>query len=235
MDIKVIFFTQSQIQSLPVSFQTCFPNLSPDALKKIKFSYPRTSEELLQQVACLHESDNTSPRPPSLIIVDRLEGYLRGPRGVSRAGFHHGEQSHAAHVSALLYDTAAFLTQVLEQRAPGLAPCRVIASFQPELETGQVIAEPSVPDPILTALDRYFQVRCTLDPDRSYAATAAGPQEVWHIYLSGTGVTEAPCAGDLKDKHPGVPQEWQLAIFPNGLMEFSLVLKCAAETLPLDE
>uniref|UniRef100_UPI003AAD8F68 ATPase SWSAP1 n=1 Tax=Centroberyx gerrardi TaxID=166262 RepID=UPI003AAD8F68 len=223
LGMKVLFFTQTQIQSLPVSLQNCFPNLSPDSLKKIKFSYPRTVEELLQQVACLHESASTPPTPPSLIIVDRLEGYLRGPGGGSHTGFHQGEQSCAAHVSALLCDTAAFLTQVLEQRASSSAPCRVVASFQAEPEVGQAGGEPSAPDPVLAVLDRYFQVRCTLDRDRSYGATAAGLQEVWHIFLSGTGITEAACAEGGEDKHPGVAQEWQLATFPNGLMEFTLV------------
>lgn len=33
MGIKVMFFTQTQIQSLPVSLQRCVPNLSPDSLK----------------------------------------------------------------------------------------------------------------------------------------------------------------------------------------------------------
>ncbi|XP_029293527.1 ATPase SWSAP1 [Cottoperca gobio] len=221
MGMRVVFFTQTQIQSLPVSLQKCVPSLSPESLKKIKFSYPRTVEELLQQVAGLHEPPNTSPTPPSLIIVDRLEGYLCGGAGGSLSGFQPGEQSCAAHLSALLCDTAAFLTQLLKQRSPSSAPCRVIASFQSEVDTGQVGREASATDPILAVLDRYFQVRCTLDRDSSYEAAAAGLQDVWHVYLSRTGITEASCTEDCEDG-PAVAQEWQLLISPDGLMEFKL-------------
>ncbi|XP_056144012.1 ATPase SWSAP1 [Lampris incognitus] len=224
LGMNVIFFTQTQIQSLPVSLQTCIPSLSPESLKKIKFSYPKTMVELRHQVASLHESPNTSPTPPSLIIVDRLEGYLRGPgEGCSCSRFHQGEQSCIAHVSALLHDTAAFLTQDLVRKASGLAPCRVIAAFQPDFGVAQTVREPSAQDPILAVLDRYFQVRCTLDRDESYRAAATGLQEVWHVYLSGTGITEATCTKDCKDKLPSVAQEWQLNILQNGLLEFTLV------------
>uniref|UniRef100_A0A3P9LIU2 SWIM-type zinc finger 7 associated protein 1 n=1 Tax=Oryzias latipes TaxID=8090 RepID=A0A3P9LIU2_ORYLA len=68
--------------------------------------------QLLLQVASLHES----PPPPSLIVVDRLESFLRGPAGGCSTGCFSGEQSSGARLSALLCDTAAFLTQVLEQR-----------------------------------------------------------------------------------------------------------------------
>uniref|UniRef100_A0A3B5ANS7 SWIM-type zinc finger 7 associated protein 1 n=1 Tax=Stegastes partitus TaxID=144197 RepID=A0A3B5ANS7_9TELE len=207
LGMRVMFFTQTQIQSLPVSLQRCFPNLSPESLK---FSYPRTLDELLQQVASLHESTNMPPTPPSLIIVDRLEGFLCA------------ELSSAAHLSALLCDTAAFLTQVLEQRGSSSGPCRLIASFLSEADTGRASRDPSGADPILSVLDRYFQVRCTLDRDEGYEATAAGVQEVWHIYLSGRGMAEASFAKDSEDK-PGVAQEWQLFVFPDGLMEFKLV------------
>ncbi|XP_071330693.1 ATPase SWSAP1 isoform X2 [Trachinotus anak] len=222
MGMRVMFFTQTQIQSLPASLQKCVPSLGPESLKKIKFSYPRTVEELLQQMASLHESTNTTPTPPSLIIVDRLEGFLCGPQGGSHSEFHRGEQSCAAHLSALLCDTAAFLTQVLEQRSSSSGPCRFIASFQSDVDPGQTGGEPSATDPILETLDRYFKVRCTLDQDRGYEATAAGLQQIWHIYLSGRGITEASCAKESKDR-PDVAQEWQLLIFPNGLMEFKLV------------
>lgn len=33
LGIKVMFFTQTQIQSLPVSLQRCVPSLSPESLK----------------------------------------------------------------------------------------------------------------------------------------------------------------------------------------------------------
>lgn len=176
-------------------------------------------EELLQQVASLHEPTNTSPTPPSLIIVDRLESFLSGPGGSSQSGFHPGERSCAAHIAALLCDTAAFLTQVLEQRGSSSAPCRIIASFLSEVNAG---GDPSGTDPILDVLDRYFQVRCTLDQDSGYEATAAAVQEVWHIYLSGRGITDPSFTEDYNDR-PGVAQEWKLFIFPDGLMEFKLV------------
>lgn len=217
MDLKVMFFTQMQIQSLPVSLQKRIPSLSPESLKKIKFSYPRTVEELLQQVASLHESPNLSPKPPSLIIVDRLDGYLCA--GGSHGGFHPGDQSCAAHVSALLCDTAAFLTQVLEQRASGSAPCRVLASFQTaEGTAGDTLTS----DPILDVVDRYFQVRCTMDQDKSYEATAAGLQQLWNIFFSGSAVTNAPCSNEDDDK-TGTDRQWKLLVFPDGLMEFRLV------------
>uniref|UniRef100_A0A665VZK7 SWIM-type zinc finger 7 associated protein 1 n=1 Tax=Echeneis naucrates TaxID=173247 RepID=A0A665VZK7_ECHNA len=190
--------------------------------KKIRFSYPRTVEELLQQVASLHEPNNTSPMPPSLIIVDRMEGFLHGSRGGSLNEFHSGEQSCAAHISALLCDTAAFLTHVLEQRSSGAGPCRVIVSFQSDIETGQVSGASSVTDPFLETLDRYFPVRCTLDQDRGYEAAAAGLQELWHIYFSGSGITETLSAKDSEDRL-NEAQEWQLLIFPDGLMEFKPV------------
>lgn len=176
---------------------------------------------MLQQVASLHESPNTSPTPPSLIIVDRLEAYLCGPGGGSHSGFYPGEQSCAAHLSALLCDTAAFLTHLLEQRSSSSAPCRLIASFQSEADRRCVTGEASASDPILDVLDRYFQSRCTLDRDRSYMAAAAGLQELWHIYFSGTGITEASSTTDCKDR-PSAAQEWQLLMFPDGLMEFKL-------------
>ncbi|XP_029944943.1 ATPase SWSAP1 isoform X2 [Salarias fasciatus] len=219
MGIKVVFFTQSQIQSLPVSLQRCVPSLSPESLKKIRFSYPRTLEELLLQVASLHESPHISPTPPSLIIVDRLESFLRGSRAGSDSGLHPGEQSSTAHISALLSDTTAFLSHVLEQRGSSSGPCRLIASYLSEEDAPPGGGNAYASDPILDVLDRYFQVRCTLDQDRGYEAAAAGVQEVWHIYLSGRGITEA---GEGEDGM-GVVQEWQLFVSPDGLMEFQLV------------
>ncbi|XP_076006247.1 ATPase SWSAP1 [Genypterus blacodes] len=221
MDMKVFFFTQTQIQKLPAPLHNC-ENRSPEGLKKIKFCYPRTVHELLQQVSSLQEPANMSPTAPSLIIVDGLEGYLRGAGDSSHTRSQSGELSCAAHVSSLLWDTAAFFTQVLEQRAPSLAPCRVIASFQPEVDTGQTSGEPSSPDPILDVLDRYFQVCCTLERDRSYGAVAAGLQEeVWHINLSAIREDSGPEAA--VDTQSAGAQEWELLIFPDGLMEFKVV------------
>ncbi|CAN9505121.1 unnamed protein product [Ophioblennius macclurei] len=210
--IKVVYFTHKQIQSLPVCLQRCVPNLSPDSLKKIKFCYPRTLEELLLQVASLHESANATPTPPSLIIVDRLESFLRGSGSGTERGSHPGEESCSAHVAALLHDTAAFLTGVLEGRGSG--PCRLIASYLLEDQDATATA---ATDPVLDVLDRYFQVRCTLDRDRGYEAAAAGAQEAWHVYLSGRGV-----AGDGDEDRMGVVQEWRLFTSADGLMEFKL-------------
>nr|XP_046160324.1 uncharacterized protein LOC123999040 [Oncorhynchus gorbuscha] len=164
----------------------------------------------------LQQAEQSSAAPPSLIIVDGLEGYLRGP-GVS-GGLQQAEQSSAAHISALLYDTAAFLTQTLEERAASLAPCRVIASFQSEWE-GHAGGDSS--DPVLSVLDRYFQVRCTLDQDWNSAPAVAGPQDTWHVYLSGAGITEDPIAKDEEDS--SLAGEWRLVICPNRSMEFTMV------------
>ncbi|XP_035603678.1 uncharacterized protein LOC118365514 isoform X2 [Oncorhynchus keta] len=187
LGLKVSFFTQVQIQSLPGSLHESMSNLSPDNLKKITFSYPRSLEDLLQDVASLHESASGSAAPPSLIIVDGLEGYLRGPG-------------------------------TLEERAASLAPCRVIASFQSEWE-GHAGGDSS--DPVLSVLDRYFQVRCTLDQDWNSAPAVAGPQDTWHVYLSGAGITEDPIAKDEEDS--SLAQEWRLVICPNRSMEFTMV------------
>ncbi|XP_068435080.1 ATPase SWSAP1 [Clinocottus analis] len=205
---RVVFFTHAQIQSLPLCLQKRVPSLSPESLKKIKFSYPRTVEELLQQVASLHEPASTSPSPPSLIVVDGLEGYLRGPGGSGGApgGLDPGERSRAAHLAALLCDSAAFLTQLL--RPSRADPCRVIASFR------SVDAASAAEDPALEVLDRYFRARCTLDRAGGYEAAAAGLQEVWHVYLSGIR--------DREDR-PAATQEWKLLISPDGFMEFKVV------------
>lgn len=179
-------------------------------------------EELLQQVASLHESTNTSPTPPSLIIVDGLDSYLCSSGCGSSKGFYSGEQSCAAHLSALLLDTAVFLTQLLQQHSFGLAPCRLIASFHSEVDTRQAGEKASSTDPILDVLNRYFKVCCTLVQGESYEAAAAGLQEVWHIYFSGTGSADASATKDSEDK-PDEAQEWQLLIFPDDLVEFKLV------------
>ncbi|XP_043955261.1 ATPase SWSAP1 [Gambusia affinis] len=214
LGVRVAFFAQTQIQSLPECLQRCSATQNPEGLKKITFSYPRTLEELLQQVASLHES----PCPPSLIIIDRLDGFLRGAVAGSHLGFHSGDESRAAHLAALLCDTAAFLTEVLEKRGSSSAPCRSIASFLSDADSsGQESRDTSATDPILDVLDRYFQARCTLDQDRSYEAAAAAAQEAWHVYLSGTKIP------DDREEDPALAQEWKLLVFPEGLMEFKLV------------
>lgn len=173
-------------------------------------------------MASLHESINLYPSPPSLLIIDRLDGYLCGPGGGGTGGFHPGEQSLAAHLSALLCDSASFLSQLLKQRSFSAGPCRFIASFQSGVEFGKEDGEASNTDPILEVLDRYFQVRCTLDRDGSYEAAAAGLQEIWHIYFSGTQIPRAFFPKDSENRS-STDQEWQLLVFPDGLMEFKLV------------
>uniref|UniRef100_A0AAZ3PU46 Uncharacterized protein n=1 Tax=Oncorhynchus tshawytscha TaxID=74940 RepID=A0AAZ3PU46_ONCTS len=193
-----------------------------DGPTKITFSYPRSLEDLLQDgylrgpgvSGGLQQAEKSAAAPPSLIIVDGLEGYLRGP-GVS-GGLQLAEQSSAAHISALLYDTAAFLSQALEERAASLAPYRVIASFQSEWE-GHAGGDSS--DPVLSVLD--FQVRCSLDQDWNSAPAVAGPQDAWHVYLSGAGITEDPIAKDEEDS--SLARERRLVICPNRSMEFTMV------------
>uniref|UniRef100_A0A3B3ZT65 Uncharacterized protein n=1 Tax=Periophthalmus magnuspinnatus TaxID=409849 RepID=A0A3B3ZT65_9GOBI len=184
--LRVFFLTQTQIQSLPVALHSRVPGLTPAALKvdeqKIKFCYPRTFEELLVQVAGLHESSHSPPSSPALIIVDGLECYLCSPAPCTSSRLQTSEQCSAAHLSALLCDTASFLTQVLEKHGSAHAPCRLITSYQPQRNSEQS-GEASV-DSVLDVLDRYFQVRCTLDQDRSYESTSGGLQQVWNIYLS---------------------------------------------------
>uniref|UniRef100_A0A1A8FB46 SWIM-type zinc finger 7 associated protein 1 n=2 Tax=Nothobranchius korthausae TaxID=1143690 RepID=A0A1A8FB46_9TELE len=210
--VRVTFFTPTQIQSLPVFLQKSGPSLSPESLKRITFSYPRSLEELLQQVAGLHES----PTPPSLIIVDRLEDFLSGSACSGHVGLHSAERLSAAHLSALLCDTSAFLTRVLQQKGSSSFPCCLIASFLSKEDSQLDSRDSSTSDPILDVVDRYFQVRCTLDQDRSYEAAAASAQEVWHIYLSGGEVLAC-------DDGSPVGQEWKVFVYADGVMEFSLV------------
>uniref|UniRef100_A0A8C3ARY1 SWIM-type zinc finger 7 associated protein 1 n=1 Tax=Cyclopterus lumpus TaxID=8103 RepID=A0A8C3ARY1_CYCLU len=155
---------------------------------------------LMNHLLILHEPAHTSPTPPSLILVDGLEGYLRGPGGLDP-----GERSRAAHLSALLCDSAAFLTQLL--RPSRSDPCRVVASFRSAVDA-------AAEDPALDVLDRYFQARCTVDRAGGYEAAAAGLREVWHVYLSG-----------IRDREhrPAATREWKLLISPDGFMEFELV------------
>lgn len=178
-------------------------------------------EELLQQVARLHESTKTSPTPPSLIIVDRLEGYLSGLGCGSSNGYQLGEHSCAARLSALLLDTSVFLTQRLQERNPSSAPCRTIVSFQSERDTRRATAEASATNPILDVLDRYFQTRCTLCRDAGPNGALAGLQELWHIYFSGKGAAGSSSPDDCDDKQ-GLAQEWQLLLYPDGLVQFKL-------------
>lgn len=209
MPVSILFVLALVNNIFLVPFVFCF------SLKKIKFCYPRTLEELLQQVAGLHESSSTSPTPPSLIIVDRLEAYLCGPGGSRQAGFHLEHLSCAAHLSALLCDTAVFLTR----SSSSSAPCQLIASYLSEEDSGQAGGETHATDSVLDVLDRFFHARCTLAQDESYEAEAAGLQEIWHIYISGTADFNTESSEDRK----GEDQEWQLLISSGGSMEFKML------------
>lgn len=167
----------------------------------------------MKQVAGLHESSNTSPTPPSLIIVDRLEAYICGP-GDRQAWFHLEHLSCAAHLSALLCDTVAFLTQ----SSCSSTPCQLIASYLSK-EDGKQAGGHRRADSVLDVLDRFFQARCTLTQDNSYKAEAAGLHEIWHIYISETSDCNTKCFEDRK----GEDQEWQLLISSSGFMEFRTV------------
>ncbi|KAG5832851.1 hypothetical protein ANANG_G00295580 [Anguilla anguilla] len=226
LGVKVLFLTPTPIQKLPAPLQDSLANLNPDGLKKIKFMYPRSQEELLQDVASLHESACGSAAPPSLLIVDGLERYLGRGRGRARGGAWRQPAGDGwlavAHISALLVDTAAFLGRKLEERGGAGASCRVLVSFDTERQ-GHAPGELPAQDPVLSVLDRYFPVRATLDRDRSAAApgTAGEPGAVWQVYFSGVGVTAGHAPGKGEGPNPGL--QWRLAICQNGAMEFSLV------------
>ncbi|KAJ0057937.1 hypothetical protein NL108_007156, partial [Boleophthalmus pectinirostris] len=177
-------------------------------------------EELLVQVAGLHESPHSPSSLPALIIVDGLEGYLCAPAPCTSSGLHTSEQSSAAHLSALLCDTASFFTQMLEKQGSDNAPCRLIASYHLQGNSEQKGGEVSA-DPVLDVLDRYFQLRCTLEKDRSYESTSGGLQQVWNIYLSHLGMTKTFCKKEgVEGKEEQPVQEWRLLLSPDGLMEF---------------
>ncbi|XP_036408041.1 ATPase SWSAP1 [Megalops cyprinoides] len=205
LGVRVVFFTPTPFQSLPGLLQDSLACLNPESLKKITFMYSRSQEELLQNVAYLHESVRQAAVLPALLIVDRLDRYL---------GLQREEQAAAAvHLSALLIDTASFLTRNSEE------PCRVIVSFDVE-QQGQAPRELAAPDPILSILNRYFSVHCTLDRDRRSGVPSppGEPGDAWQIYFSGAGNTVAHGGSNQGDQILG--RQWQLAICPNGTMEF---------------
>lgn len=181
--------------------------------KKIKFCYPKTLEELLQQVSGLHEDAAQTASLPSLIIVERLDGYLAGSVGSGSSSSGGGYQLHdyscAAHLSSLLWDTCAFLTHLQQQKDCSTAACRLIGSFQSNDDTGGS----SAADPqIMEVLDRYFQTRCTLHrAGGRVAAAGAATQGLWNVYFSGRGLT-----------HGAVVSEWQMRLFPDGLVQCRL-------------
>ncbi|XP_051570196.1 ATPase SWSAP1 [Myxocyprinus asiaticus] len=212
LGLKVLFFTQTPFQSLPVSLRGSVPGLKLESLKNIKFVYAKTLEELLEDVASLHELATETVAPPSLIIVDGLERYLHMPR----SGPLQDELSPAAHVVALLHDTAAFLTQVLlkrgENQGENQGLCRIMVSFQSECE-GRWDNEAQVSDLLLSVLDRYLQVRCTLEEVRG--VEGAGLNE-WQVYLSAT-YPQLDQHGEGCGDHR---QQLHLVVQSGGVLEF---------------
>uniref|UniRef100_A0A3B4BTF0 DNA recombination and repair protein Rad51-like C-terminal domain-containing protein n=1 Tax=Pygocentrus nattereri TaxID=42514 RepID=A0A3B4BTF0_PYGNA len=179
--------------------------LAPTTTPRSKFVYPKTLDDLLEDVASLHELVAEAAALPSLVIVDSLERYVCGPAAQNRP--QQETQSAAAHVVALLHDTAAFLTQNLENEAQ----CRVIVSIQPEWK-GQGGCDQLVLDPILFVLERYLQVRCTLEKLR-----IGEEQNKWLLCLSGPGLqvdgnmsTLARSGGQPYPQRPG--SNWGLGV-----------------------
>lgn len=193
LGLKVLFFTQTPFQSLPVSLRASVPGLKLESLKNVKFVYVKTLEELVEDIASLHELASEAASPPSLIIVDGLDHYLRG----SRVGPLQDDLSPVAHVAALLHDTAAFLSQILQNRADGQGLCRVMVSFQSEGE-GSRDSDALAPELVLSVLDRYLQVRCTLEEVKRDGE--------WRVYLS------VMC--------PSLVQQWHMVLRAGGALEF---------------
>lgn len=192
LGLKVLFFTQSPFQSLPVSLRASVPGLKLESLKNVRFVYAKTLEDLLEDVASLHQLASEAASLPSLIIVDALDQYLQ-------AGPQQDDLSPVAHIAALLHDTAAFLTQIQQSRAGGQGLCRVMLSCQAEGEGHGETAEI-----LLSVLDRYLQVRCTLEE-----VTGQMGQSEWQVYLSFT--SPAPAVQG---------QQWHMMLQASGAVEF---------------
>lgn len=184
--------------------------------QKIKFVYPRSLEELLLDVASLHEKASGAAAAPSLLLVDGLDTYLRGMGG-DTGGPQREELSAAAHLAALLTDTASFPNSIHEKTEESrgmdrgaVVRCRVIVSYHSDWEAVTT-------DPVLSVLDRYFPTRCTLAQHLHSMAHGdnSGPLHKWQVYLSGAGMSGIP-AHRL---------QWHLGVHANGAMEFSSPIK----------
>ncbi|TRY56063.1 hypothetical protein DNTS_017908 [Danionella cerebrum] len=187
LGIRVLFFTQSPFQSLPVSLRASLPELKLESLKNVQFVYSQCLPELMEDVASLHQL----PSPPSLIIVDSLDQYLLGTRDGQ------DDLGPVAHTIALLHDTAAFLSQGQQ------APCRLLVSWHGEKDVEST-------DQMLDILDRFLQVRCTLEGQTGYLGQSEHRE--WQVYLSFT--CPAP---ELKG------QQWNMLQHPVGTVEFRCV------------
>lgn len=174
--------------------------------------YPKTLEELLEDVASLHELVTETAPLPSLLIIDGVEQYVCVQNRLQQ-----DSQSTAAHIVALLHDTAAFLKARTEKSQQ--PPFRVIVSYQPEWEgrAGDVFA----PDSILLVLERYLQVRCNLHK----VINGGEVQNEWLLYLSGPGL-HVDGYGNLEKC---VRLQWRVVMQSNGALEFR------PESAPKDE
>lgn len=154
-------------------------------------------------MASLHELVPEAAPLPSLLIVDGVDRYVRAQDMPLQ-----DSQSTAAHILALLHDTAAFLKSRSEKSQQ--PPCRVIVSYQPEWEGqgGDVFA----PDSILLVLERYMQVRCNLHK----VISSGEAQNEWLLYLSGPGLQVD--GYDHGEKCLGL--QWHVVMQPNGALEF---------------
>lgn len=162
--------------------------------------YPKTLEELLEDLASLHELVPETAPLPSLLILDGVERYL-----CVKDRPQQDCQSAAAHILALLHDTAAFLKTRREQ-SQQLA-CRVIVSYQPEWEgRGN---DTFAPDSILSVLERYLQARCSL----CKVINSGEAQKEWLLYLSGQGLVDGYTNGEK-----GL--QWRVVMQHNGTLEF---------------
>lgn len=125
-------------------------------------------------------------------------------------------QAQTAHISALLLDTAAFLTQ-----RDTASPCYVITSFRPE-QKSRTAGESPAPDPVLTVIDRYFPVRCTFTNGgtSSSLGSATEIKETLQVYFSGVGLNATPPLTKTDETHFG--RQWSLSVSQDGAMEFSV-------------
>ncbi|XP_058229664.1 ATPase SWSAP1 isoform X2 [Hemibagrus wyckioides] len=203
LGFRVMFLTQNQIQSLPVTVQDSFTPLKPDSLKKIRFVYPKTLEDLMEDVASLHELVPETAPLPSLLIVDGVERYLCVQDRPQQDC-----QSTAAHIVALLHDTAAFLEDRSEKSQQ--PACRVIVSYQPEWEGRG--SDAFALDSILSVLERYLQVRCSLHK----VLNSGEAQNEWLLYLSGPGLQVDGYGNG--EKCLGL--QWRVVMQLNGTLDF---------------
>ncbi|XP_072347096.1 ATPase SWSAP1-like [Scyliorhinus torazame] len=135
---RVLFLAPRPLQALPPPLL----RLEPGGLRRIQFAYPGSAEGLLEVLASLHQSPGCLP---SLLLLDGLDGYLRGPG--------HGDRAHqAALISALLRDSAAWISETLPQRAQ----CQVIVTLK------TLTQEETALDLGLPMIERYFPVKCVV-------------------------------------------------------------------------